>query len=86
MKTSVLVLAALLVTAGGAFAGQSVADLKFPQTTKQETVVLDQRSTGSVKPVYRAEPGLDHTSGNPLSNTDKKIGIDVSPWMMPTVN
>lgn len=87
MKTSALVLAALLATAGGAFAGDSVADLKFPQTTQattQEKIVLDHRATGSVKPVLKAQPQLGHTSDRALSKTDKSFGIDVSPWMMPT--
>lgn len=86
MKTSALVLAALLATAGGAYAGNSVADLKFPQTTKQERVVLDRQSTGSIKRVYRAEPGLDHSSDKAISTTDKQFGIDVSPWMMPSIH
>lgn len=89
MKTSALVLAALLATAGGAFAGDSVADLKFPQssqTVKQEKATLDYQSTGSVKRVYRAEPSLDHSSDRALSKTDKRLGIDVSPWMMPTTH
>lgn len=86
MKTSALVLAALLATAGGAYAGNSVADLKFPQTTKEERVVLDHQSTGSIKRVYRAEPGLDHSSDKTISKTDRQLGIDVSPWMMPSIH
>lgn len=85
MKTSAVVLAVLLAATGAASAGDGAAKQKIshvPQGAAQEKPVLDNRPTGSIKRVA-AEPTLDHASDKALAGSGKRLGMDVSPWMMP---
>ena len=85
MKTSAVVLAALLAATGAASAGDAAAKQKTPhapQGVLQEKRALDDRATGSIRRVA-TEPTLDRASDNALAGTGKRLGIDVSPWMMP---
>lgn len=86
MKTPALVLAVLLAATGAAFAGDSAAKQTVPhavQSVFQEKPVLDYRPTGSVKRADGTEPTLDRTSDKALTGAGKRLGMDVSPWMMP---
>ena len=86
MKMPALVLAVLFAASGAAFAGDSAAKHKVPeaaQSVLREKPVLDHRATGSVQRVGTAEPTLDHAADKALTVTGKRLGMDVSPWMMP---
>ncbi|MFE0017957.1 DUF680 domain-containing protein [Mesorhizobium sp. NPDC059054] len=72
MKTTALALAALVALSGTAFAGETVKT-HAPATHAQTTVKgkLDYASTGSIK--------QDKNTNGP------RLGVDVSPWTMPTI-
>lgn len=72
MKTTALALAALVALSGTAFAGETVKT-HAPNTRVETTVKskLDYSSTGSI------EQGK--TTNGP------RLGVDVSPWTMPTI-
>lgn len=72
MKTTALALAALVALSGTAFAGEATTkQIKAPATHVETTVKgkLDYATTGSV----------DQTG----SKAGPRLGIDVSPWVMP---
>lgn len=72
MKTTALALAALVALSGAAFAGEAVkthAPASQAETTAKGK--LDYASTGSI------EQGK--TGNGP------RLGVDVSPWIMPSI-
>lgn len=87
MKTSALALAVLLAASGAAFAGDDAAAIKAGTAQRADTKIeLDHRSTGSVKRVVQPEASLDHNAEQGMTPGSKKLGFDVSPWMMPTIH
>ncbi|WP_274627011.1 DUF680 domain-containing protein [Arvimicrobium flavum] len=81
MKTSAFLLAALLAIPGAAFAGDQAAKTSLPpKPAVEQKAVLDYKATGSV---VRTEQS---TATGEAGRQGKKLGIDVSPWIMPTYN
>ena len=75
MKTTALALATLVSLSGTAFAGQATTkQIKAPATHAETTVKgkLDYATTGSVD-----------KAGSKAGTAGPRLGIDVSPWVMP---
>lgn len=86
MKASALVLtAALIALPGAAFAGDDAVLPKHPAHGKhaihkvEKKADLDYGKTGSI-----AKP--DQQGKNDAQKDGKRLGIDVSPWMMPVIH
>lgn len=83
MKTPALVFAAILAMSSAAFAGDVVVIKHAEKQKIERNVELDYRPTGSVQRTVQPEAALDHAGKQTLTNGDKRLGIDVNPWMMP---
>lgn len=70
MKTTALALATLVALSGASFAGETVKT-QAPATHAQTADNVDYSSTGSI------EQGK--TGNGP------RLGVDVNPWIMPTI-
>jgi hypothetical protein len=89
MKTSFIALAAIVALTGAAGADSlpdNLSGLKFPKakiTHEQSAQDLDYKSTGSIAPTRPSQRRLKAENARGAENGTPKLGINVSPWMMP---
>ena len=70
---------------GAAFAGDRAAPAPRPQKPAAEQKTdLDYKATGSV--MRSGQPAATAKTAGDAQKYGSKLGIDVSPWMMPTFN
>lgn len=81
MRLPALVLATLLAATGAALAGDEAAQLKFPEAPAADRdTVLDMRLTGAIA---TAGEGTHDARRDAADGGERRLGIDVDPWVMP---